>query len=148
MRNTISTYLAQIQSPDFQAEAGERAGVEKAKGDIPRGVGRGRSKSKADMSSLKAPHLKQLDRVAKLWAPQFPTLQYQSPGLTSDPPNPNPDPGLTAAPVLGSPQRWQMSLLWKLKWWQEVQFQSPGLFIFCVCKFYIKIPENKKWITE
>uniref|UniRef100_A0A2P2NL25 Uncharacterized protein n=1 Tax=Rhizophora mucronata TaxID=61149 RepID=A0A2P2NL25_RHIMU len=42
-------------------------------------------------SSLCAPHLKQLERLAKLCAPQFPTAQYQSPGRTSDPENPKDD---------------------------------------------------------
>lgn len=73
-------------------------------------------------SSLAAPHLKQLDLLAKLWVPQFPRLQYQSPGLTSGPvlkPNelligrlPKPlNKSVLMPPGLGSLQRWQESLL-------------------------------------
>jgi hypothetical protein len=85
--------------------------------------------------------LKQLDLLAKLCVPQSPRLQYQSPGrtsgpvlkpkelLTGRPPKPL-SKSVLIPPGLGSLQRWHESLLWKLRWLHNLQFQSPGLFIF------------------
>lgn len=101
-------------------------------------------------SSLAAPHLKQLDLLAKLCVPQLPRLQYQSPGLTSGPvlkpkelltgrPPKLPSKSVLMPPGLGSLQRWHESLHWKLRWLHDLQFQSPGLFIF----FYNPIEKKK-----
>lgn len=124
-------YLAQIQSPDFQPER-------PAANEMPRALEMSVSKAAPAplMSSLRPPHLKQLERLAKLWAPQLPPEQYQSPGLTSGPVNPKEPPlppkfpKSPLSPGLGSPHRWHESLLWKLRCWHDLQFQSPGLFIF------------------
>ena len=142
-------YLEQIQSPDFQEERPmppppalllpkpkrPRLGPSLMSINPVAAVA-----AERDDSSFAAPHVKQLDLLAKLCVPQFPRLQYQSPGLTSGP-------VLKAKElligrlvklltksvmplVLGSLQRWQESLLWKLRWLHNRQFQSPGLFIF------------------
>lgn len=129
----LISHLLQIQSPDFHPDRPPPL--------PPNPSMRGRENSLSNpapplpISSLSAPHLKQLERLAKLWVPQLPMAQYQSPGLTSGPVvNPKPDPTLILypSPGRGSPHRWQESRLWKLWCWQDLQFQSPGLFIFLV----------------
>ena len=127
-------YLVQIQSPDFQPDRLLPPVLP------PKPLEREKSESKPpdESISLYTPHLKQLERLAKLWAPQFPAVQYQSPGRTSEPVKPNADPPRApkppkSPPVLGSPQRWHESRLWKLRCWHDLQFQSPGLLIFAAC---------------
>eukprot|EP00268_Persea_americana_P040089 TRINITY_DN39750_c0_g1_i2.p2 TRINITY_DN39750_c0_g1~~TRINITY_DN39750_c0_g1_i2.p2 ORF type:complete len:121 (+),score=16.36 TRINITY_DN39750_c0_g1_i2:322-684(+) len=83
---SLQPNLVHIQSPDFHDE---RPLPPNPKEPLDRGPSL--SKLPAD-SSLKAPHLKQLERLAKLWVPQLLAEQYQSPGRTSDPTNPNDDP--------------------------------------------------------
>lgn len=144
--------LLQIQSPDFHEAGLVNAAVVVA---LPKALERKRKsllKAVADnkMSSLKAPHLKQLERLAKLWAPQLAAPQYQSPGRTSllllillllliinpndeeELPPPLPPLILMSPPksaYLESPHLWHDSLLWKFKCWHALHFQSPGLFI-------------------
>ena len=85
-------------------------------------------------SSFRAQHLKQLERLAKLWAPQE---QYQSPGRTSEPVKLKEDPPRPPKLAysersllgLGSPHRWHESRRLKLRCWQDLQVQSPG-FLF------------------
>ena len=147
MVTTLSlNYLLQIQSPDFHP--GRPPPPPPKPKPRPE---RGMSQSNPP-SSLKAPHLKQLERLAKLWAPQFPAAQYQSPGRTSEPvllkpreDPPLPPPKLPKSPLstpdFGSPHRWHESLLWKFKWWHDLQFQSPGRLIFL---FYSAQRKKKK----
>lgn len=158
-------YLGQIQSPDFQ---GERP-VPPPPLLLPKPKRLPRlgptfmsinpvvaAAVELENSSLAAPHLKQLDLLAKLCVPQFPRLQYQSPGLTSGPvlkpkelltgrpPKPLSKSAVLMPPGLGSLQRWHESLLWKLRWLHDLQFQSPGLFIF----FYNPIEKNLNNYTK
>lgn len=79
----VTTDLVHIQSPDFQPGRVEPPPPPNPNGLIL--VMSAASAAAAAESSLGAPHLKQLERLAKLWAPQFPTVQYQSPGRTSGP---------------------------------------------------------------
>lgn len=132
MQKVFHFYLVQIQSPDFHPE---RPPPLPPANPNPRAREKSLSKLPPPISSLTAPHLKQLERLAKLWAPQLLTEQYQSPGLTSGPvvkPKDGPPlpPKLPYSPGFGSPHLWHESLLWKLWCWQALQFQSPGLFIF------------------
>jgi hypothetical protein len=135
---SLQPNLVQIQSPDFHPDrppplpnmlmllAVERGKSQQSKLPPPE-----------ESMSLNAPHLKQLERLAKLCVPQFPALQYQSPGRTSEPVNPNeleaalpPKTLPKSTPDFDSPQRWQESRLWKFQCWHDLQFQSPGLFMF------------------
>ena len=154
--NVLIWYLVQIQSPDFQLE----------RPALPETLDRIRSVSNTAGpptppppppvdSSLKVPHLKQVERLAKLWVPQLPTVQYQSPGRTSEPvvkpkadialpPKPPKSKPLTPlAPERKSPHRWHESRRWKFRWVQDLQFQSPGLLILdrflyaCAYKFLL-----------
>lgn len=121
-------YLVHIQSPDFHTE-----GPPNPKLLL------GASPSKLLVgSSLNAPHLKQLERLAKLCALQFPAEQYQSPGRTTGA-NPLDPPGL------GSLQSWQHSLQLKFMCWHDLQFQSPGLlFIFSDHNIQLERKDGKK----
>jgi hypothetical protein len=150
----LQPILVQIQSPDFQLE----------RPPLPGTLDRIMSASNmagppmppppppAPVSSLKVPHLKQVERLAKLCVPQFPTVQYQSPGRTSEPVvNPKADmalppklpkskPPTPPGPERESPHRWQESRRWKLRWLHDLQFQSPGLLILqflYVCVYII-----------
>lgn len=124
-------YLPHIQSPGFHPERLALLLLPYPKPRI-----RGMSPSYPPLvgdSSFVAPHLKQLERLAKLCAPQPPTPQYQSPSLTSRAAPDLKDEPLLPPPKLpgrGSPHLWHESRLWKFKWWHDRQFQSPGLLIF------------------
>ncbi|RRT81820.1 hypothetical protein B296_00002075 [Ensete ventricosum] len=137
-------HLLQIQSPDFHPA---RPPPPPPPPPLPKPYPRERGMSPSKPppppptaeSSFRAQHLKQLERLAKLWAPQE---QYQSPGRTSeplklkeDPPRPPPPPppklAYSERSLLGleSPHRWHESRRLKLRCWQDLQVQSPG-FLF------------------
>lgn len=103
--------LVQIQSPDFNpgwdwlvlADPQDWATTEAA-------------------SSLDAPHLKQLGRLAKLWTPH---AQRQSPGFTSQLAFPLPR-SPSSPPTFAFLHRWHDSRQQKLSYWHDRHIQSPA----------------------